>query len=90
MTYLVVKYYIKTLEFIIKLKSQKLWQGMPTTFENVGWLQDSGQNHSHNIFDASAPMDPLRFQFLQIISFYLIYKNNSLATVIQLLKKELI
>lgn len=35
-------------------------QGMPTTFENVGWLQDSGQNHSHNIFDASAPMDPLR------------------------------
>jgi len=42
---------------------------MPTTFENVGWLQDSGQNHSHNIFDASTPMDPLRFQFLQLIYF---------------------
>ncbi|XP_058744574.1 agamous-like MADS-box protein AGL104 [Vicia villosa] len=34
-------------------------QGMPNTFENVGWLQDGSQNHQ-NIFDASAPMDPLR------------------------------
>ncbi|CAK8537444.1 unnamed protein product [Lathyrus sativus] len=34
-------------------------QGMPSTFENVGWLQDGSQNHQ-NIFDASAPMDPLR------------------------------
>ncbi|CAK8537442.1 unnamed protein product [Lathyrus sativus] len=34
-------------------------QGLPSTFENVSWLQDDSQNHQ-NIFDASAPMDPLR------------------------------
>jgi hypothetical protein len=41
---------------------------MPTSFENVGWLQDGSQNHPH-MFDASAPLDPLRFQFLYIIDF---------------------
>ncbi|KAH1216052.1 Agamous-like MADS-box protein [Glycine max] len=34
-------------------------QGIPTSFENVGWLQDGNQNHTQ-IFDASAPLDPLR------------------------------
>ncbi|XP_020228054.1 agamous-like MADS-box protein AGL104 isoform X2 [Cajanus cajan] len=34
-------------------------QGIPTSFENVGWLQDGSQNHAQ-IFDASAPLDPLR------------------------------
>ncbi|KAF7829904.1 agamous-like MADS-box protein AGL104 [Senna tora] len=34
-------------------------QGMPTTFENVAWLPDASQNHSH-IFDASVSLDPLR------------------------------
>ncbi|KEH30865.1 MADS-box transcription factor [Medicago truncatula] len=34
-------------------------QGMPTSFENVSWLQDGGQNQPQ-IFDTSAPMDPLR------------------------------
>ncbi|KAL2317732.1 hypothetical protein Fmac_031608 [Flemingia macrophylla] len=34
-------------------------QGIPTSFENVGWLQDGNQNHAQ-IFDASAPLDPLR------------------------------
>ncbi|KAI4307353.1 hypothetical protein L6164_030553 [Bauhinia variegata] len=29
-------------------------QGMPTSFENVGWLPEGGQNHPQ-IFDASAP-----------------------------------
>ena len=42
---------------------KKLWQGMPTSFENVGWLADGSQNHSQ-IFDASAPLDPLRFENL--------------------------
>ncbi|KAG4966089.1 hypothetical protein JHK84_040688 [Glycine max] len=34
-------------------------QGIPTSFENVGWLQDGSQNQAQ-IFDASAPLDPLR------------------------------
>ncbi|XP_027368377.1 agamous-like MADS-box protein AGL104 [Abrus precatorius] len=34
-------------------------QGIPTSFENVSWLQDGSQNHPQ-IFDASAPLDPLR------------------------------
>ncbi|XP_019438551.1 PREDICTED: agamous-like MADS-box protein AGL104 isoform X1 [Lupinus angustifolius] len=34
-------------------------QGIPSTFESVGWLQDGNQNHQH-IFDASNPLDPLR------------------------------
>ncbi|XP_047147144.1 agamous-like MADS-box protein AGL104 [Vigna umbellata] len=34
-------------------------QGIPTSFDNVGWLQDGNQNHAQ-IFDASAPLDPLR------------------------------
>ncbi|XP_057442590.1 agamous-like MADS-box protein AGL104 isoform X2 [Lotus japonicus] len=34
-------------------------QGMPTSFENVSWLQDGSQNHPQ-MFDASAPLDPLR------------------------------
>ena len=39
-----------------------LFQGMPTSFENVGWLTDGSQNHSQ-IFDASAPLDTLRDKF---------------------------
>ncbi|KAI4337732.1 hypothetical protein L6164_016111 [Bauhinia variegata] len=31
-------------------------QGMPTSFQNVGWLSDGGQNHPQ-IFDASTPLD---------------------------------
>ncbi|CAL0317883.1 unnamed protein product [Lupinus luteus] len=34
-------------------------QEMPTSFDNVGWLHDGNQNHNH-MFDASAPLDPLR------------------------------
>ena len=34
-------------------------QGIANNFENVGWLQDGSQNHSH-IFDTSAPLDQLR------------------------------
>ncbi|KAK7301270.1 hypothetical protein RJT34_12131 [Clitoria ternatea] len=34
-------------------------QGIPTSFENVSWLQDESQNHPQ-IFDASTPLDPLR------------------------------
>ncbi|KAL1310002.1 hypothetical protein AAHE18_17G218200 [Arachis hypogaea] len=34
-------------------------QGMASTFENVGWLQNGTQNHNQ-IFDASTPLDPLR------------------------------
>ncbi|KAF1889400.1 hypothetical protein Lal_00024725 [Lupinus albus] len=34
-------------------------QEMPTSFDNVGWLHDGSQNHTH-MFDASAPLDTLR------------------------------
>lgn len=44
---------------------------MSSTFENVGWLQDGSQNHQ-NIFDASAPMDPLRLQLLQFVFAYVL------------------
>ncbi|MED6131381.1 hypothetical protein PIB30_008970 [Stylosanthes scabra] len=35
-------------------------QGMPSTFENVGWLQNNGSQSHNQIFDASTPLDPLR------------------------------
>jgi len=45
-------------------------QGIPTSFDNVGWLQDGSQNHAQ-IFDASAPLDPLRF-LLHVFTSFLI------------------